>query len=339
MINPDDIFNVITRNTDAGSKRKVYSEMNEDPGSRDLLKKVKIIWAFMSSSRKMPEYKLEESYRMLHARISRTTFFDRMVPAMRYAAMIMLVAGISALSYYLGKTSMPAIVDKESDHLRYTSVVADNGQISRVILPDSSVVWLNSGTKLSYDNNYSYQNRNLELTGQAFLQVKKDPDLPLVVTSGNLKIKVLGTRFDVNAYPDEELIKVTLESGRVELANSIDKSFNYQLVPGQMAEFNSRTNEVEVKHVDVQDYTCWKDGELIFTDASMREVIKRLERKFDLKIEVTSPNVYNSVFNARFKNEDLKEILDYIQYSCLVTYQLIPGRGTSQDKVILSYKN
>jgi ferric-dicitrate binding protein FerR (iron transport regulator) len=156
------------------------------------------------------------------------------------------------------------------------------------------------------------------------------------VASGNLKVKVLGTRFDVNAYPDDNKIKVTLESGKVELLNSADNSFSYKLNPGEMAEFESQTSRVQIKTVESKNYLNWKDGELTFVDTPMAEVFKSLERKFDIKIEVNNPMVYKSVFNAKFKSESLKEILDYIQFSCPVAYQLVSEKGTIQKKVIFN---
>ena len=332
MKNLNDILNVITGNIDTEGKRDVYSDVKGDSDAKDLFKKAKITWALMSSARKMPDYKVEESYRALHARIFEKHSSYKLNSYFRYVAVLILVVGISALTFYLGKQNS---VSPDSG-LKYTSVVADRGQISKVILPDSSVIWLNSGTTLTYDNNYSYRNRNLNLSGQAFLEVKKNKNLPLVVASGNLRVKVLGTRFDVNAYPDDNIIKVTLESGNVELLNSTDKSFRYKLNPGQMAEFKPQSGRVEIKTVESQNYTNWKDGELIYVDSPMAEVLKRLERKFNIEIEVVNPNVYKSVFNANFKNESLKEILDYIQFSCPVTYRLIPGKGNTQTKVILN---
>ncbi|MEN6455124.1 MAG: DUF4974 domain-containing protein, partial [Prolixibacteraceae bacterium] len=87
---------------------------------------------------------------------------------------------------------------------------------------------------------------------------------------------------------------------------------------------------VEVRDVRSQNYTNWKNGELIFIDTPMDEVIRRLERKFDIETEVRNRNFYKSVFNATFKSESLKEILDYIQYSCTVSYQLIREKGTTR---------
>ena len=328
----EDILKLITGNVDVESKREIYSTIKGDADAKDIYKKAKITWALMSSTKKMPNYKVEDSYRLLYSRISTKHFSLKLNYYFRYAAVLMVIVGISTLAFYFGKQNS---LDPSSK-IKYTSVVTDKGQISKVILPDSSVVWLNSETMLTYDNNYSVNNRNLKLSGQAFLEVKKNRNLPLVVSSGNLMVKVLGTRFDVNAYPGDNKIKVTLESGKVELLNSADNSFNYKLNPGEMAEFESQTSIVEIKSVIPQNYSNWKEGELIFVDTPMAEVFKRLERKFDIKIEVNNPKVYKSVFNAKFKSESLKDILDYIQFSCPVAYQLIPEIGTTRKKVIFN---
>lgn len=332
MKNLDDILNLITGNIDPDRKKEVYSMVNKDTDAKDLFRKAKITWALMSSTRKMPDYKVEKSYHELHSRISSKQNFLKLYPYLRYAAMVVLLLSISSIMFYLGKQNTIA----PEQEIKYTSVIADTGQISKVILPDSSVVWLNSGTKLTYDNNFSLNNRNLTLSGQAFLEVKKNRNLPLVVASGNLRVKVLGTRFDVNAYPDNNMIKVILETGKIELLNSKDKSFNYQLNPGEMAEYDYQTGSIKIKTVESQNFINWKEGELIFVDTPMSEVIKRLERKFNIKIEVENPRVYKSVFNAKFKNESLKEILDYIHFSCPVSYRLIPEGGNTHAKIILN---
>lgn len=332
MKNLDDILKLITGNMDPEYKKDLFSMVKEDTEAKDLFKKAKITWALMSSTRKMPDYKVEESYNLLQTRISYKEKTFRLNSYFRYAAVFMMILGGSTLAFYLGKQNSYS----PEQRIKFTSVVAANGQISKVILPDSSVVWLNSGSTLTYDNNFSFKNRNLDLSGQAFLEVKKNKDLPLILACGNLSVKVLGTRFDVNAYPEDNMFKVILESGKVELLNSNDKSAMYNLNPGEIAEFDTQSGKTVIKKIESGNFSNWKDGNLIFKDSPMAEVIKSLERKFNIKIEVLNPKVYKSVFNANFKDENLKEILDYIQFSCQISYRLIPGKGTIKAKVILN---
>lgn len=334
MKNLDNILNLITGNINPEEKLDAYSSVKADSDSADLYKKAKMTWALMSSTREMPNYKVEESFRVLQTRISTKRNSLLLNSYFRYAAVLILVSSISALTFYLGKQN--SLIPDSG--IKYTSVVAERGQISKVILPDSSVVWLNSGTTLTYDNNYSYKNRNVDLSGQAFLQVKKNKNLPLIVACGDLRVKVLGTRFDVCAYPDENSIRIFLESGEVELTNSSNNSFDYNLIPGEIAKFDSESGKMDIKKASNEDYSKWTDGELTFVDSPMAEVIKRLERKFDIEVTVNNPNVYKTVFNANFTTESLKEILDYIHFTCPINYQLIKNKDTAQSKVILSNK-
>lgn len=335
MKNLDDILNLITGNINHEEKRNAYSTIKDDSDSADLYKKAKITWALMSSTRNVSDYKVEESYQTLQDRIKVNRKTLKLNSYLRYAAVLILVSSISTLTFYLGKQNS-FIHDSGT---RYTSVVADRGQISKVVLPDSSVVWLNSGTTLTYDNDYSYGNRNLNLSGQAFLQVKKNKNLPLIIASGDLRVKVLGTRFDVCAYPNENSIRVFLESGKVELLNTSDNSFKYNLIPGEIAKYDSKSGKLDINKASKGDYFTWKDGEMKFVDTPMDEVIRLLERKFDVEIKVENQNIYKSVFNANFTTESLKEILDYIQFTCQINYQLQKQKQTDKSKVILSNKN
>ncbi len=332
MKNPDDILNLIAGSMVPEEKRAAFSEVKDDSALFDLYRKLKIVWALMSATRKIPDYKVEESYQALRGRIFLKEKVFSYRSLYRYAAFFIVLFCTAGVAFYLGQKNSLL----QNPELKFTSIVADKGQISKVILPDSSVVWLNAGTKLTYDNNYSYKNRNLNLSGQAFFQVKKNKTLPLVVASGDLRVKVLGTRFDVCAYPGEGSVHVFLESGKVELLNAADKSFQFELNPGQIAEYKPLLGFVSIKEAAKSDYFSWKDGELRFTDTPMKDVITQLERRFGVEFIVQDPTVYKSVFNASFKTESLNEILDYIRFSCQINYKVTGGNGTSRMNVILT---
>ena len=327
----DDIFNLITGNSEKERRNELFSEIKREPEDLELFKKAKTAWAFLSSTKQAPDYQIEQSYKQLQTRIhsSRKTF--RLDGFYKYAAVIALFLAVGATMFYLGRRG-----SFNGNQLQYTSVVADYGQISKVVLPDSSLVWLNSGTTLTYNNNFAVTNRDLRLKGQAFLQVTKNKRIPLIVCSGDLKVKVLGTRFDVRAYPEDHQINVVLEKGSVELLNTVNRSFNYRLKPGEMAEYSLDTKNVKINEINPSNYTTWKDGELVFINDPLADVIRRLERKFNIEVVVKNPRVYQSVFNANFKTESLKEILDYIRFSCQINYQIVPKTGDEQQKIILN---
>jgi len=145
----------------------------------------------------------------------------KLITRWKIAATFFFLIGFAGLFGYLTKenNSLPQAT-KET----YTTISTNYGQNSKVILPDSSVVWINSGTTLSYNTNFAAKDRKVILKGEAFFQVARNEQMPLIVSCDKLGIKVLGTRFDVSAYPEDRNISVILESGIVELLKTNDHS-------------------------------------------------------------------------------------------------------------------
>lgn len=334
MKNLKNIIDYITGNLNADVKLGVIEEIRKDDEQVALYKKLKIAWALFSSTKKMADYDIEKSYQQLQKKIDleeakKHRFSFNQI--FKYAAIFIVVLAIP-LFFYLNSQTEQAVPMRE---VKYTSVVADNGQTSKIILPDSSVVWLNSGTKLTYNNGYSFDNRDLVLEGQAFFSVTRNEMLPLTVACSEIKVKVLGTKFDVNAYPGSNEINVVLESGQVELLNSNVESFSLKMAPGEKVRYSEETKKFLIEKVETEDFTNWKEGYLVFTDSPMSEVIERLERKFNVDIEVKNNTVYKSVFNARFKDEKLTEILEYIEYSCSIKYKVV--KNDELNKSIIEF--
>ncbi|MGV8096704.1 MAG: FecR family protein [Mangrovibacterium sp.] len=332
MKNTDDIIKLAAGCVEPGRKEELFSELEQDPESEKTYNKVKVASAFLASANKMPEYKIENSYKKLQAKINlhATPFRLKASLLLKYAAILILLLGILPFLFYLRNQYRLT----GNTELKYTSVVAKYKEMSQVILPDSSIVWLNSGTTLTYNNHYSFNNRDLSVKGEAYLDVRKNSEIPLIITCDELKVKVLGTKFNVSAYPEDHQITVALESGAIELLHTKNKSFNYKLRPGEIAHYNPELKKVTIEKTNVADYTVWKDGFLFFKDTPMSEVIKRLERKFNVDIVVKNPAVYEPAFNATFKDENLIEVLDYIRYSCHIGYK-IQKNNTNRIKVEL----
>jgi len=250
------------------------------------------------------------------------------------AAVFFFVVGCAGILGYFSVKSDSGNLDYSGK--RYTTVSTMLGQNSKIILPDSSVVWLNSGTTISYDAGFSLRNREIKLQGQAFFEVKRNENIPLYVDCQGIQVKVLGTRFDVSAYPGDPKIDVVLESGSVELGGDACKSFHHVLKPGEKAEFNLKTEDFSIRPVRVYKYTSWKDGVLIFENTPMDEVLEKLERWYNIRIEVKNPSVYKLLFNATIINESVDEIFDLIRYTCAVHYKIIPSKDPEVPvKVIL----
>lgn len=232
-------------------------------------------------------------------RTQRTLYFFRI------AATLFVLLLIPSLLFFFTQT-------KEDIPLAYTSVSADNGQISKVLLPDSSVIWINSGSTIKYNNRFSTSNRDIELVGEAFFKVHKNKQLPLIVNSQNLNVEVLGTEFSVISYPEEALIQVVLEEGKVELSSDLNKSFSQEMKPGEMAIFDKKKNTLSLMTVNTELYTSWKDGTINVYNLPLSELVIKLERRFNQKFLVDEA-IKDMPYTFTIKNEDLHSVLHVME--------------------------
>ncbi len=279
-------------------------------------------------SEKMLEHIRKGIQRRKSLKIKRT--FNRLLP---YAVMFILVLG--SIFFYYHKKS----IDKAAFNNKTITVITKNGQRSQVVLPDSSVVWLNSGTTLTYRYNFSEHRREVMLNGEAFFKVAHNEKLPFNVQCNDIVISVLGTEFDVNAYPETGKVCVALESGKVALSHNRIESFNYTLKPGQLAAYNLLSNAIQVNNTDVSRYTSWKDGRLIFRDEPIKTVFEKLERWYNIHIEVIDEKVYESIFTGTFQNESYEQIFKLIEYSCPIRCRIQhKSDSASLPKIIISRK-
>ena len=241
----------------------------------------------------------------------------------RYAAVFLVLIAVPALIYTLS-------TNRPEAPLTYTTVAAEYGQISKVVLPDSSVVWINSGSAIKYNNRYSATNRDIELEGEAFFKVTHNPDVPLIVSNADLRVKVLGTEFSVSAYSEEESIQVVLEKGKVELTSATDARFRQELKPGEMASFSKEKKELAINSVNTNLYTSWKDGLINIYNLPLSELVIKLEKRFNQKFEVDEA-IKNMPYTFTIKNEDLSSVLSLMEKITPVT--------AIQDKNVIKLKH
>jgi ferric-dicitrate binding protein FerR (iron transport regulator) len=179
-----------------------------------------------------------------------------------------------------------------------------------VSLPDGSKVVLNENSQLSYS--YAGKNREVQLVGEAFFEVSKDPKHPFVIHTGEVQTKVLGTSFNVRAYPDEEKVKVSVKTGTVEVSNTganSQKTKPLILLAGNTGVYKNQDATLE-KALDVatEDVDTWKEGMLVFESGiTLSEVIPAIEKFYDIKIS-TDPNILNcTITRVRFTHDMPKD--------------------------------
>jgi ferric-dicitrate binding protein FerR (iron transport regulator) len=230
---------------------------------------------------------------------------QRSLKFFRYAAIFVILISLPSFLYFFSQS-------KSSVPLVYTTIAADFGQISKVVLPDSSVIWINSGSSIKYNNQFSTSNRDIELIGEAFFKVTKNQNLPLTVSSADLHVKVLGTKFCVSAYPDESSIQVVLEKGKVELTSASQLNIKQEMNPGELASFNKAKKELSISEVNTKLFTSWKDGIINIYNLPLNKLVIKLEKRYNQKFLVDE-EIKNMPYTFTIKNENLNSILSLME--------------------------
>ncbi len=205
-------------------------------------------------------------------------------------------------------------------------------------LPDGTTGWLNSGSTLTYSLPFN-KDRNVSLVGEAWFDVFHDENRPFEIIAGESRIKVLGTSFNVNAYPDEEYTEVILQSGKVEFSNQAQKK---KVVLRPSEQLTLWEGKLKISSVDVSKYKAWTNGELIFRGDDMAELARRIERWYNVHVEIADQDLYAFSFRATFENEQLEDVLLQLSMTSPINYKIIPRKqlpdGTSEKKKIILFK-
>lgn len=174
------------------------------------------------------------------------------------------------------------------------------GTTSEVTLPDGTQVCLNGGTTLTYDNrSFGKAERRVELQGEAFFDVRRNESVPFIVRCSDVQVRVLGTRFNVENYPEESRTSVTLESGKVSMQTD-DASEGCVLAPDQQAVYDRTTRQLSKRTVDATEAMAWMEGKMVFSDLPLEEIARKLERRFNVRIVIQDEPLRQSRYNGTF---------------------------------------
>jgi len=235
---------------------------------------------------------------------------------LKYAAVFILAFALGSLSlYFLNKSENSKLSSI------YNTIIVPYGERSQISLYDGTKVWLNSGTKLRYPVVFGRNTREVFIEGEAYFDVAKDTKHPFVVTAGQLKVLVLGTRFNICAYPEDKEFSATLDEGSVNAFNTTNGK-GVKLNPGEQVILNCETNGLKNQSVQTELYTSWKENLLKFEDAPFDEVIKKMERWYDVKITVDQAINTRERFTMTIKTESLREMLQLVSRTTKMNYEI-----------------
>jgi ferric-dicitrate binding protein FerR (iron transport regulator) len=189
-----------------------------------------------------------------------------------------------------------------------------------VVLPDGSKAWINSGSVLKYRNSFNAKVREVDLEGEAYFEVTKDPSRMFRVNTGIIDVEVYGTAFDIKNYDDENKVEVTVETGKVGLVKDGIKLT--ELTKGKQAIYNEENNQIQLSSPKVDVVTAWKNNELIFDGTPFEEVIRYLERWYGVKITIEEKMKNKHNYTFRVKTESFRELMNLLKEITPLEYKI-----------------
>ncbi|MGH2643065.1 MAG: FecR family protein [Chitinophagaceae bacterium] len=185
---------------------------------------------------------------------------------------------------------------------QYNTVSTPAGGQYQVILPDGSKVWLNAASSLRFPVAFTGDARVVEVSGEAYFEIAPNAKQPFIVKSGNTQVEVLGTHFNINAYPERKYIRTTLQQGSIRI---IEGDESVVLKPGEQASTNQQTSEIKLKTVNVDEALAWKNGLFYFENTNIKEIMGEIARWYNVEVIYETKDLSNKNFNgiiSRYSN-------------------------------------
>ena len=241
--------------------------------------------------------------------MTRRSFFGR--PSWRSAAVwigLIVLGGWSFIQLY--KRSHRAA---DPQQVAFNEITTGYEQLRKIILPDSSVVWLNSATHLFVHPDFA-RHRELKLRGEAFFEVRHDANHPFVVQAGNASTVVFGTAFNISAYPAAGQLRISLQSGRIGVHyDSKTGKAEKMLSPGQLLIYDKERGSGEIEQQSPGEMDVWTAGRLVFYKTPLKEALAQIEARYGVHI-IYDDVLKNQTITARFENTALTKVLEHLSF-------------------------
>ncbi len=224
-------------------------------------------------------------------------------PFFKYAAIVLLPIILGLGVYYFTRES----VEREFASNIYTIETA-NGERMRITLPDGTRVQVSANSIFSYPAVFGRKNREVNLSGEAFFDVMHNPDQPFIVKTKEISVKVLGTKFNLNAYPGEQFAEASLVEGKIEAFLNRDHTKRMEVNPNEKVRYDYAKAGFEHSKTDLEVETAWTRGELYFQSENMHIILPKLERYFGVKFHIAGRSP-DRALTASYRETDVNDIL------------------------------
>ena len=241
-----------------------------------------------------------------------------MIELDKYQGMMIREDSVQITNFdYMLKYSYDTVASTE---VRYDTLVIPRGSEYSIVLADCTKVFLNASSEIYYPVVFPGDKREVGLKGEAYFEVAKDEHRPFFVQTGDVRIRVLGTSFNVTSYPEHEKIETTLEQGRIQITNGKEQ---VDVVPGKQVVYDKKNSQFKMRSVDTKLYTSWKDGYYKFEQMTLEEIMETLSLWYDLNVFYVNAEVKSLEFTGRLRRYDRVEgLLRKFEQMNLVEFEL-----------------
>ena len=258
----------------------------------------------------------KKAWASINKRIKNRNGVKHFVSRFHYAAAVLVIVLLSVTFFKFYASHLNEL------SRQYTEIIAPEGQKTKVVLPDGSSVWLNSGSVLKYNGTFNVKDREVLLVeGEAFFDVAKNKSKRFRVNIGNLFVDVHGTAFNVKNYKEDNIQEITVSEGRVAITDN--KKELGLLTRGDQAVLDKKTQRLSFGKGDPEAISSWINDELKFDNTPLSEVVMYLERWYGVNIEVEPSSVLEKHhYTFRIKTESLTEILEKMKVITPIIYEI-----------------
>lgn len=312
----DEISAQLKNEATAEQRKQIQEWLELSPENPVILAEIVNTWKLTNGKTNFYQPDLSGNWQKLIKRIGHQPK-KKLIPSVYFqwaaaAAVLVLV--------FLGGLGLGDGFSKKSAEISYTKIIAPEGNKTQIVLPDSTKVWLNSGSEIQYPSDYTAQNREVQMKGECYFDVVKDPAHPFLVKCSNFQVKVYGTQFNVNEDLVRNTSDVTLVSGKVEVLDLNNNPVSY-LKPGQQFILSGGKGKVQ-KAENIEALTAWMNNMLIFDNQPFEDVIHYLEKWYGVKIQLDHSLYYSHNYTFKVKTESLREVLELISVITPIEYHI-----------------
>ncbi|MFA4869981.1 MAG: FecR domain-containing protein [Pedobacter sp.] len=215
--------------------------------------------------------------------------------------------------------------ENKDGKLVYNTISTPVGKNYQLILADGTKVWLNAMSSLKFPVSFTDKERNVELIGEGYFEVASDKTKPFMVAAKSMKIQVLGTHFNVSAYPEDNLVEASLVEGAIKADNGTSSLI---LKPGQQAILRNASGQMKVQGFNSEEVTDWKSGYFIFRNEPIDEIMKKISRWYNIDVKYQGVLTEEAFGGKYLKSNSLSELLSSLELTGTVKFKIDGRRVT-----------